>query len=85
MATCPYVVRVNYYDEVISNNGNLHHKHNYHGIYASSFSDAAKQMEAYYGNDIESLEVWCVDDEESIFYLPEDLAQTYIQKGTYLE
>lgn len=85
MATCPYVVRVNYYDEVISHNGDLHHKHNYHGIYASSFADAAKQMENYYGNDIESLEIWCVDDEESIFYLPDDLAQTYIEKGTYLD
>ena len=86
MATCPYVVRVNYYDDMCgSPYDDTCHKHNYHGIYASSFSDAAKQMEAYYGNDIENLEIWCVDDEESIFYLPDDLAQTYIQKGTYLE
>ena len=84
MTTCPYVVRVNDYDEMHPYD-NTCHKHSYHGIYASSFSDAAKQMEAYYGNDIENLEIWRVDDEESIFYLPDDLAQTYIQKGTYLE
>ncbi len=85
MATCPYVVRVNYYDEICGHDETSRHKHNYHGIYAYSFSDAAKQMENYYGDTIESLEIWCVDDEESIFYLPEDLARTYIEKGTYLD
>lgn len=85
MATCPYVARVNYYDDMCGHNEEQRHKHNYHGIYASTFADAVKQVEDYYGNDIESLEIWCVDDEESIFYLPDDLAQTYIQKGTYLD
>lgn len=84
MATCPYVALVHYYDDICGRNEDARHKSNYHGIYAESYTDAAKQMEAYYGNDIESLEIWCVDDEESIFYLPEDLAQTYIQKGTYI-
>lgn len=62
----PFIAKVHYYEE----NGDsviLERKRTHLLLYAESFSDAAAQVERYFGTGMEDMKLWAIGDEGTFF------------------
>ena len=71
----PFVVKVHYWDD-IHTPAKMRHTHVL--VYAESFSDAASQIEHYFGDDLEDLKIMSAGDEGTLFEVSGHVADALI-------
>ena len=74
----PFVADVEWFD---SWNDTI--KHTYHPIYAPTITEAMRIIDEQYKGILESVHIAYVDDQNTLFEITKEQAETYTTKGAY--
>ena len=71
----PFIAKVHYYNE-----DTIPYKleHTSLLLYANDFTNAAKQVEGYFGNELEQLKLTCIACDGTFFEVPNHIAEIFI-------
>ena len=79
MAKYPMIAAAHWYDEITNSN-----KVSYHPLYASTLAKATAMIEKFYGETLESVEIFHIDGENILFEITKDQAVRCRREGAYL-